>query len=72
VCEGLREWCVLPKLKNGKGMERRRGNWILEMRRKVPSMAKILIFWRFLRESESIECLECPSHGQKNGPDYAA
>ena len=43
----MREWCVLSKLKNGKGMERRRGNWILEMRRKVPSMAKILIFWRF-------------------------
>lgn len=63
---------MLRKVEKGEGVERRRGNWILEMRRKVPSMAKILIFWRFLCVPESIECLECPSHGQKKGPDCAA
>jgi hypothetical protein len=66
----LREWCVLFKVKKGKGMERRRGNWILERGRKVPSMARIRIFSRFLRVPESIECLGYASHGQKKGPDY--
>lgn len=51
-------------------MERRRGNWILEVERKVPSTARLLIFWQFLCMPGFIEGLVCPSHGQKIAPDY--
>ena len=62
---------MVSKLKKGEGMERRRGNCIFELGRQVSSMARILLFWRFLCVPGPIEGLECPPpHGQKNGPDY--
>ncbi len=70
VCKWLRKCCVLSKLEKGEGMERRRGNWILEVERKVPSTARLLIFWQFLCMPGFIEGLVCPSHGQKIAPDY--
>lgn len=60
MCEWLRKCCVVSKLKKGEGMERRRGNCIFELGRQVSSMARILLFWRFLCVPGPIEGLECP------------
>lgn len=51
---------MVSKLKKGEGMERRRGNCIFELGRQVSSMARILLFWRFLCVPGPIEGLECP------------